>query len=76
MLQTEKQICFSQIFAFVSYQITYFDFGQSPLSNFMELSPFWEANNCSSTQEIPSILWNLKAHYHVPDSPPLDLIST
>jgi hypothetical protein len=27
-------------------------------SNFMELSPSWEATNCAATQELPSILWN------------------
>jgi hypothetical protein len=32
-------------------------------TNFMELSPSWEAANCAATQEIPSILWNPKVHY-------------
>jgi len=33
-------------------------------------SPFWEANRCSDSHEIPHILWKLKAHYHVHHSPP------
>jgi hypothetical protein len=31
----------------------------------MEQSPFREANSHSASQEIPCLLWNLKAHYHI-----------
>jgi hypothetical protein len=41
------------------------------ITNFMELTPSWEATNCVATQELLSKLCNLKVHYHVHKSPPL-----
>jgi len=36
--------------------------------NATDLSPSWEANSQSASQEIPHLLWNIKVHYHVHDS--------
>jgi hypothetical protein len=42
-------------------------------TNFMELSPSWEAANHAPTQELSNILWNLKVRYRVHMIPPLSL---
>jgi hypothetical protein len=26
-------------------------------TNYMELSPYWEAANCAANQELPNVLW-------------------
>jgi len=44
------------------------------LTNYMEQSPSWEADNHSSSQETPHLFWNPKVHYHVDKSLPLVLI--
>ena len=42
----------------------------------MQQGPFWEANWFSASQEIPCILWNLKAHYCVYKGlPPVPILS-
>jgi hypothetical protein len=39
-------------------------------------SPSWEAESFSATQEIPRILWNLKAHYHIhKNHPPVPILN-
>jgi hypothetical protein len=41
------------------------------LTDSMELSPSAEANSCSATQVIPSIIWDPDIHYRVHKSLPL-----
>jgi hypothetical protein len=42
----------------------------------MEQSPSWEADRFSANQEIPSVLWNPKFHYHIyTRQPPVPILS-
>jgi hypothetical protein len=40
------------------------------LTNFTDQTPSREANDCSNSQDISKILWNLKVFYPVHDTPP------
>jgi hypothetical protein len=44
------------------------------LTDSMELSPFWEASGCATTEELLNILWNTTLHYCV-HSPPVHILS-
>jgi hypothetical protein len=43
-------------------------------TNSLRQCPSCEANSLSDTEDIPCILWNRKAHYHVQKSSLLDLV--
>jgi hypothetical protein len=43
----------------------------NPLTDSMVLSPPWEADNSSATQEIRRILCNLVMYYRIYNNPPL-----
>jgi hypothetical protein len=40
------------------------------LTNSMEQSPSWEANNCSASQEIPILFWNPTVDFRAYNNPP------
>jgi len=41
------------------------------LTNYMEQSPYWEADTDSTSQEIPCLLRNPGVYYRILNSPPL-----
>jgi hypothetical protein len=41
------------------------------ITNPMQKSPVWKANNSSASEEITRILWNLKIHYRIPKRYPI-----
>ena len=69
------QICNTMNQILVSFTLKIFLKNLGPIihrhiTNSMEHSPSWEVNRFSPSQEIPHILWKLKVHYRIHNSPP------
>lgn len=55
-----KSLCFC-----ICIFVTYFRIQTGRITNSMEQSHSWEANNSSTTKKLTCTLWNLTVHHHV-----------
>ena len=64
-LKSKSDLQQKPVFLYMHIYDTHFRIQNGWITNSMEQNHSWEANNSSTSQKLPCILWNLRIYHHV-----------